>query len=107
MHRVVLLSLVLTLVPACASQRLTNAGPVYDPHKLPTLEEVDVAVAGWRMPFQCIELSQRIESSQSRLYEGATSLLSASRTTDERRLRALESQADELGCLVQGSPYAY
>jgi hypothetical protein len=71
------------------------------------VQEADLAVAGWRVPFECLELSQRIEASQARLYDNSAGTFSTSRSTDERRLRSLESRADELGCLVPGSPFAY
>ena len=59
------------------------------------------------MPFQCLDLSERIEASQARLYESASGTLSTSRATDERRLRSLEARADQLGCLLPGSPFTY
>jgi len=71
------------------------------------LDEADLAVAGWRIPFECLELSERIETSQSRLYETASGALSTARATDARRLRSLEARADELGCLLPGSPFTY
>lgn len=71
------------------------------------VQQTDLAVAGWRVPFECLELSERIEASQARLYENAAGTFSTSRSTDERRLRSLESRADELGCVLPGSPFAY
>lgn len=67
----------------------------------------DLAVAGWRVPFECLELAERIETSQSRLYDSLSGTFSADRGTDERRLRSLEARADELGCVVPGTPHAY
>jgi len=84
----------------CAATRPVSSSPVAH-------QEADLAVAGWRMPFQCLDLSERIEASQARLYESAAGALSTNRTTDERRLRALEARADQLGCLMPGSPFNY
>jgi len=72
-----------------------------------SVQQADLAVAGWRIPFECLELSERIEASQARLYEKAAGTFSTARSTDERRLRSLESRADELGCLLPGSPFTY
>lgn len=80
------------------SARLAPESPV---------RQADLAVAGWRVPFECLELSERIEASQARLYEKAAGTFSTARSTDERRLRSLESRADELGCLLPGSPFTY
>ncbi len=71
------------------------------------LQEADLAVAGWRLPFECLEISERLEASQARLYEPIAGTFSTARGTDERRVRALESRADSLGCLLPGSPYTY
>jgi CheY-like chemotaxis protein len=67
----------------------------------------DLAVAGWRLPFECLELSERITASQTRLYDAVAGMFSTGRATDERRLRSLEARADELGCPVPGSPHTY
>ncbi len=99
------LGLVLGLGSGCAGT-LPEAAPT--PRQGATqAAQPDLAVAGWRVPFQCLELSERIEASQTRLYERVSGVLSTDRATDERRLRSLEARADELGCLVPGSPHTY
>ncbi len=105
MNRLVAFAIVATLGTGCASTRpdtARNPGPTGVP-----IQEADLAVAGWRVPFECLELSERIEANQARLYENASGTFSTSRSTDERRLRSLESRADELGCLLPGSPFTY
>jgi len=104
--RTLLVCLVLALASVgCAGTRAAQPGRAAAPAA--PLQKSDLAVAGWRVPFECYELSERIQSSQARLYEPVSGLLSSDRTTDERRLRALESRADTLGCLVPGSPFTY
>jgi len=71
------------------------------------IQKADLAVAGWRVPFECLDLSERIEASQARLYDATAGTFSTSRGTDQRRLRSLESRADDLGCLLPGSPHTY
>lgn len=105
----VCLGLALAAVPGCAAT--LHSAPA-DPATGASAPEsgvasADLAVAGWRVPFECLELARRIESSQSRLYDAGVDLLSTERATDERRLRSLESRADELGCLVPGTPHSY
>ena len=104
MKRLILVAAIATLGMGCASTRPDSAR-----HTSPSLElqKADLAVAGWRVPFQCLELSERIEASQARLYEKAAGTFSTVRSTDERRLRSLESRADQLGCLLPGSPFTY
>lgn len=105
MQRLLVLGAVAALSAGCAGTRpgVTAAGPGTPVE----LQAGDVAVAGWRVPFECLDLSERIETSQARLYDASAGAFSTLRATDERRLRALESRADELGCLVPGSPYSY
>jgi hypothetical protein len=101
MNRLLVFGVVAALCGGCAATRPgVSAAPAQ-------IQASDVAVAGWRVPFECQEVSQRIEASQARLYDSSAGAFSTLRATDERRLRALESRADELGCLVPGSPYAY
>jgi hypothetical protein len=99
MNRLLVFGVVAALCGGCAATRPVSTAP--------QLEAADMAVAGWRIPFECQEVSQRIEVSQARLYDSSAGAFSTLRATDERRLRALESRADELGCLVPGSPYSY
>ena len=105
MNRLIAFAVVAVLGTGCAGTRPGTARH-HDPNSL-SYQEADLAVAGWRVPFECLELSERIEASQARLYENAAGMFSTSRSTDERRLRSLESRADELGCLLPGSPFTY
>jgi hypothetical protein len=109
MRHVLTLCLALGLSAGCAGTGgLAPERRAAIPEPIPSpIQKADLAVAGWRVPFECYELSERIQSSQSRLYEAVSGLFSTDRTTDERRLRALEARADELGCLVPGSPFTY
>jgi hypothetical protein len=106
MSRFIAVAAAAVLGTGCAG---TRPDPVHEPYANAHLQvqEADLAVAGWRVPFECLELSERIEASQARLYEKAAGTFSTARATDERRLRSLESRADELGCLLPGSPFAY
>ena len=102
MKRLFVCALIAAVAGGCATTRLA---PV--PDSSLELQESDLIVAGWRIPFECLELSERIEASQARLYESSAGTFSTARSTDERRLRSLESRADSLGCLLPGSPFAY
>ena len=104
MKRLILVVAIAALGTGCVSTRPDSAHRT-NPNL--QLQKADLAVAGWRVPFQCLELSERIEASQARLYENAAGTFSTVRSTDERRLRSLESRADSLGCLLPGSPFAY
>ncbi len=104
MRRLLLVGLVLVTGAGCATTTRTTTD---SRNPAMSLQQTDLAVAGWRVPFECAELSERIERSHSRLYDPVSGSFSTIRTTDERRLRALESRADELGCLVPGSPFTY
>jgi hypothetical protein len=104
MQRLLVLGAIAALSAGCAG---TRPAVTAEPGTPAPLQAGDVAVAGWRVPFECLDLSERIESSQARLYDASAGAFSTLRATDERRLRALESRADELGCLVSGSPYSY
>lgn len=101
MKRLLVLSALAGLAVGCAA-----TAPSDRPTARP-LQESDLAVAGWRVPFECLELSERIEASEARLYESSSGTFSTARGTDERRLRALEARADDLGCLLPGSPHTY
>jgi hypothetical protein len=101
--RLVACALAAGLAAGCAS---TRPEPALHARPALQIQDADLAVAGWRIPFECLELSERIEVSQARLYD-ATSGSISTRSTDARRLRALESRADELGCLLPGSPFTY
>ncbi|NNL66106.1 MAG: hypothetical protein HKP30_07690 [Myxococcales bacterium] len=104
------LGIVTILCAGCAgtgSDRALPAAPMTSHATFQADATPDLAVAGWRVPFECLELSERIESSQTRLYDAVAGMFSSVRATDERRLRALESRADELGCPVPGSPHSY
>jgi len=106
MSRSIAFAVAAMLATGCAGTRPDTAQThATSPHL--QVQETDLAVAGWRVPFECLELSERIEASQARLYENASGTFSTARSTDERRLRSLESRADELGCLLPGSPFAY
>ena len=100
MKRLVVVFATAVLATGCTATHSPNPAPI-------ALTEADLAVAGWRMPFECLEISERLEASQARLHESSTGAFSTARATDERRVRALESRADELGCLLPGSPYTY
>jgi len=104
MNRLLVFGAVMALCGGCAA---TRPGVSAAPGSPAQLQAADVSVAGWRVPFECLEVSQRIETSQARLYDNSAGAFSTLRATDERRLRALESRADELGCLVSGSPFTY
>jgi hypothetical protein len=102
-ERLLVCALAAGLAVGCAS---TQPEPARHAQPALQIQEADLAVAGWRIPFECLELSERIEASQARLYDATSGSLST-RSTDARRLRSLESRADELGCLLPGSPFAY
>jgi len=104
MNRSIAVAVAAMLATGCAGTRPDTAQN-HSPHL--QVQQADLAVAGWRVPFECLELSERIEASQARLYEKAAGTFSTARSTDERRLRSLESRADDLGCLLPGSPFAY
>ena len=109
MQRILVPILVLALGAGCATPPPVSTGSA-SPNawsEAGSEEAPGLIVAGWRMPYECVELSRRIETSQARLYEAMAGLFSPARATDERRLRALEYRADELGCLVPGSPFSY
>jgi len=106
MSRLIPVAAAVLLATGCAGLRPESArNRDASPHL--QVQEADLAVAGWRVPFECLDLSERIEASQARLYESSAGAFSTSRSTDERRLRSLESRADELGCLLPGSPFTY
>jgi len=105
MSRFLVFAVAAAIGTGCAGTRPEATSQYTSPHL--QVQEADLAVAGWRVPFECLELSERIEASQARLYEKAAGTFSTARSTDERRLRSLESRADELGCLLPGSPFAY
>ena len=102
MKRLFACVLIAAVADGCAA---THLAPL--PDSSLELQESDLIVAGWRIPFECLELSERIEASQARLYDATSGAFSTVRATDERRLRSLESRADELGCLLPGSPFTY
>ena len=104
MKRLILCASVAALSIGCAGTQPDSAR-----HRNPDLEieRADLAVAGWRVPFECLELSERIEASQAHLYDATSGTFSTARATDARRLRSLESRADQLGCLLPGSPFTY
>lgn len=104
MKRLITCAAIAALGAGCAGTGLESAertSPGF------AVQKSDLAVAGWRVPFECLELSEQIEASQARLYDATVGTFSTSRGTDQRRLRSLESRADELGCLLPGSPHSY
>ena len=110
MNRLLGLGIAMILGAGCAGTRPDTALPPAPMTSQASFSEdatPDLAVAGWRVPFECLELSERIEASQTRLYDAVAGMFSAVRATDERRLRALEARADELACPVPGSPHSY
>ena len=104
MKRLITCAAIAVLGVGCAGTALDSAGGTSPGF---AVRKTDLAVAGWRVPFECLGLSEQIEASEARLYDATSGTFSTSRGTDQRRLRSLESRADEFGCLVPGSPYTY
>ena len=83
MNRLLVFGVVAALCGGCAVAR---PGVSTAPEQLVAS---DLAVAGWRVPFECLEVSERIEASQARLYDNSAGAFSTvSRASSRPRVRS-------------------